>query len=111
MIYDKNVSENRQMLERLARREFADGEEISVIAAPGARVSAWAVKVKSIYSYNFYKVRAVEVGEPGSLPTELGEEMTAVNLAESFSEAGNLSAGKIVVMFRSGDKNVFYAPV
>lgn len=84
-------------------------KEVSVVTSPGAGATAWAVKVKSNSSYNVYNVRAVQIGEPGSLPVELGQEIKAVNLAESFEEPGTLSAGTYVLMCRVGDKNVFYA--
>ena len=83
-------------------------QETSVVTSPGARAAAWAVKVKSNSSYNVYNVRAVEIGDPGSLPVEIGQEMQAVNLAESFLDQGTLPAGTYVVMSRVGDKNVFY---
>lgn len=86
-------------------------QETSVVTSPGGRAAAWAVKVKSNSSYNVYNVCAVEIGDPGSLPVEIGQQMQAVNLAESFLEQGTLSAGTYVVMSRVGDKNVFYAPV
>lgn len=106
-----NTSDTQQLLERLARVGSQDRGEISVVASPGARVAAWAVKIKSLSSYNVYNVRAVEIGDPGSLPVEIGEQMQAVNLAESFLEDGQLSAGTYAVMSRVGDKNIFYAQV
>lgn len=84
-------------------------QEVSVVTSPGARQAAWTVKIKSLSSYNVYNVRAVEIGEPGSLPVEIGQQMKAVNLAESFLQEGTLAAGTYVVMFKVGDKNVFYA--
>ena len=81
-----------------------------VVAYPGARVTAWAIKVKSHLSYNVYKVRAVVIGDPGSIPVEIGDQVEAVNLAESFLDEGTLSAGAYAVMFRVGERNVFYAP-
>lgn len=84
-------------------------KEVSVVTSPGARATAWAVKVKSNSSYNVYNVCAVEIGEPGSLPVEIGQQMQAVNLAESFLDPGTLPTGTYVVMCRVGDKNVFYA--
>ncbi len=84
-------------------------KETSVVTSPGARAAAWAVKVKSHVSYNFYNVCAVVICEPGSLPVEMGQQMQAVNLAESFLEQGTLPAGTYAVMSRVGDKNVFYA--
>ena len=103
---------SQQELERLARRgseSRCTSGETSVVASPGARATAWAVKVKSNSSHNVYSVRAVQIGDPGSLPVELGQEVNAVNLAESFLDQGTLSAGTYVLMCRVGDKNVFYA--
>jgi len=84
--------------------------EVSVVTSPGARAVAWAVKVKSNSSYNVYNVVAVVVGDAGTVPAEIGKQMQAVNLAESFLEEGTLPAGTYAVMFRVGDKNVFYSP-
>lgn len=106
-----DTSESRQLLERFARAGLQDRSEISVIASPGARVAAWAVKVKSLSEYNVYNVRVVEIGAPGSLPVEIGSEMQAVNLAESFLANGQLSAGTYAVMFRVGGANIFYVQV
>jgi len=83
--------------------------EVSVVTSPGARAAAWAVKIKNLFAYNVYNVCAVEIGQPGSLPVEIGQQMQAVNLAESFLDQGTLSAGTYAVMSRVGDKNVFYA--
>ena len=107
----RNITDSQQVLEKLARGIPAETTEISAVTSPGARTTAWAVKVKGHYSYNVYNVRAVEIGGPGSLPTEIGEQMQAANLAESFLEEGQLSAGTYTVMSRVGSKNVFYAPV
>jgi len=85
-------------------------QEISVVTSPGARAAGWAVKVKSNSSYNVYNVRAVVIGDAGSVPVEIGTQTQAVNLAESFTQQGQLAAGTFVAMFRVGDKNVFYAP-
>ena len=86
-------------------------QEVSVVTSPGARAAGWAVKVKSLFSYNVYNVRVVVIGDAGTLPVEIGAQTEAVNLAESFLQDGQLSAGTYAVMFRVGEKNVFYAPV
>lgn len=111
MSSETSFADSQQALERLARGSSQEIGETSVVTSPGARAAAWAVKVKSNSSYNFYNVRAVEIGDAGSLPVEFGGQMQAVNLAESFLESGQLSDGAYAVMFRVGDKNVFYAPV
>lgn len=73
---------NQQMLERLCREGSQGAGEITVVTSPGARTAAWAIKVKSLSSYNVYNVIAVVIGEPGSEPSEIGQQMQAVNLAE-----------------------------
>ncbi len=83
-------------------------KEVSVVTSPGARASAWAIKVKSHHSYNIYNVTVVVIGGAGSLPVEIGEQMQAFNLAESFHEQGTLAEGTFAVMSGVGDKNVFY---
>jgi hypothetical protein len=84
--------------------------EVSVVTSPGARAAAWAVKVKSNFSYNVYNVVAVVIGDAGTIPVEIGQQMQAVNLVESFTEQGMLPAGTYTVMLRVGDKNIFYTP-
>jgi hypothetical protein len=106
-----NIVENQQVLERLARQGSEANPETSVVISPGARAAAWTARVKSHSSYNVYNVRAVEIGGAGSIPVEIGGEVQAVNVAESFFEDGRLSAGACVIMFRVGEKYVFYAPV
>ncbi|MHC4113497.1 MAG: hypothetical protein ACYSUY_20680 [Planctomycetota bacterium] len=100
---------SRELLERLARESSRETREVSIVTSPGARESGWAIKVKSHSSYNVYNVIAVEIGDAGSVPVEIGQQMQAVNLAESFLQEGTLPAGKYAVMLRTGDKNVFYA--
>ena len=106
-----NMTGSQEMLERLCRKGLQETAEKSVVTSPGARAAAWAVKVKSLSSYNVYNVRAVVIGDAGSQPVEIGGQMKAVNLAESFTETGVLPTGTYVVMLRAGEKNVFYVPV
>ena len=108
MVSGENIVDGQQILERLARQGSEQIQEISVVTSPGARTAAWAVKVKSHSSYNFYNVVAVVIGDAGSIPVEIGGQTLAVNLAESFQQQGTLSAGTYAVMSRVGDKNVFY---
>lgn len=103
------IINTQQVLERLCRAGSPGAGEISMVTAPGARTAVWAVKVKSNSSYNVYNVIAVVINDPGSLPSEIGQQMQAVNLAESFTQQGTLPAGTYAVMVRVGDKNVFYA--
>jgi hypothetical protein len=100
---------SQQMLDRLCREGSQGTGEIAVVTSPGARTAAWAVKVKSHSSYNVYNVIAVVIGDAGSEPSEIGQQMQAVNLAESFTQQGTLPADTYAVMVRVGGKNVFYA--
>ena len=106
-----NIINSQEILERLSRQGSQETREISVVTSPGARAAAWAVKVKDLSSYNVYNVRVVVIGDAGSVPVEIGGQMQAVNMAESFLEDGQLSAGTYAIMFRMGEKNVFYVPV
>ena len=103
-----NIVDGQQMLERLARKGSEQIQEVSVVTSPGARTAAWAVKVKSNSSYNVYNIVTVVIGDAGSIPVEIGGQMLAVNLAESFQQEGTLSVGTYAVMSRVGDKNVFH---
>ena len=100
---------SQQTLDRLCREGSQGASEIAVVTSPGARTAAWTVKVKSHSSYNVYNVIAVVIGDAGSEPSEIGQQMQAVNLAESFTEQGTLPAGTYAIMVRVGGKNVFYA--
>lgn len=100
---------SRQLLGRLGREGSQREREVSIVTSPGARESGWAIKVKSHSSYNVYNVVVVEIGDAGSVPVEIGKQMQAANLAESFLQEGTLPVGTYAVMFRAGNKNVFYA--
>jgi len=103
-----NIVNRQQVLDRLCRAGSQDTDEISIVTSPGARATAWAVKVKSNSSYNVYNVVTVVINDAGSEPTEIGQQTKAVNLAESFTQTGALPAGTYAVMARVGDKNVFH---
>lgn len=104
-------SSSGEVLTRLARESGAKIPETSIVTSPGARAAAWPVKVISHVSYNVYNVYVVELGDPGSLPVGIGSQMQAVNMAESFLDEGQLSSGSYAVMFKVGNKNIFYASV
>jgi hypothetical protein len=103
-----NIANRQQMLDRLSRAGSQGTGEIAVVTSPGARATAWVVKVKSNSSYNVYNVVAVVINDAGSVPTEIGQQMQAVNLAESFTQTGTLPAGTYAVMARVRGKNVFH---
>jgi hypothetical protein len=104
-----SLTDSQQVLERIARQGPGPACEGSIVASPGGGTAAWAVKVKSKVAYNVYMVRAVVIGDTGSIPVEIGEQVEAVNLAESFLNEGTLPAGKYGVMVRVGEKNMFYS--
>ena len=103
------IVNSQQALERLSREGSPATGETAVVTSPGARTAAWAVKVKSNSSFNLYNVVAVAIGGIGAEPVEIGGQMQAYNLAESFTQQGTLAAGTYAVMSRVGDSNVFYA--
>ncbi|KPL20745.1 MAG: hypothetical protein AMJ75_11290 [Phycisphaerae bacterium SM1_79] len=105
-----NQANAQQVLEQLSRAPSQRTSETAVVTSPGAGAIAWAAKVKSNYSYNFYNVVTVVVSSPGTEPYEIGQQTQAANLAEPFDQQGTLAAGTYVVMFRVGNKNIFYAP-
>ena len=108
---DRTFSDSGRELERLARNGSQRMDEVSVVASPGTKTVAFAAKIKSLSSYNIYNVSMVELNSAGSEPSEVGGQMQAVNLAESFTSSGQLTAGTYVVVFKVGEKNIFYAPV
>jgi len=101
----------QEILNRLYRKGSGETPEVSAVTSPGGKPTAWAIKVKSLSSYNVYNIRAVVLGEPGSAPTEIGQQTQAVNIAEPFDQTGQLSVGTYAIMFGVGGKNAFYAPV
>lgn len=105
----RNTTDQQQLLADLARTGSENRQETSVVVSPGTRVTGWAIKVKSHVDHNIYNVCAIVIGVPGSIPFEIGEQLEAVNLAESFSSQGTVPAGKYAIMCRVGETNVFYA--
>jgi hypothetical protein len=103
-----NIVNRQQVLDRLCRTGSQGTSEIAVVTSPGARATAWAIKVKSNSSYNVYNVVAVVIKDAGSEPTEIGQQTKAVNLAESFTQTGTLPAGTYAMMTRVSNKNIFH---
>jgi len=106
---NRYTTDQQQVLADMARGGPTHRQETSALVAPGAGVSAWAVKVKSLIDHNVYSVRAVVIADAGSIPDEIGEPVEATNLAESYQDQGTLPAGAFAIMLRLGEKNVFYA--
>ena len=100
-----------QALRRICRQDSGENLEKYRASSPGARTAAQTIKVISLSSYNVYNVRAVQIGAAGSTPVLVGTQTTAVNVAEDFLHEGQLPANTYAIMFRVGDKNVFYVQV
>lgn len=83
--------------------------EVTRVTSAGGGTTAFAAKLKSNYSHNIYNVRVVELLAEGQSPVEIGSEMKAINLAEDFTQQGQLPAGRYVLVCTAGEKNVFYA--
>lgn len=105
---NRHITDERQVLTSLSREATANRKEASLVVSGGAGSPAWPVKVKSHVAWNVYCVRAVALGEAGSVPVEIGQEIEATNLAESFTGEGTLPAGTFALLFRAGERNVFY---
>jgi hypothetical protein len=83
--------------------------EVTRVTCAGGGSAVFAAKVKGNYSYNIYRVRVVEILTAGQTPAEIGSEMKATNLAERFTQQGQLAVGKYVLVCTTGNKNIFYA--
>ena len=83
--------------------------EVARVTSAGGGQTVFAAKVKSNYSYNIYKIRMVEMISEGQNPVEIGGELKATNLAEDFTQQGQLAVGTFVLICSMGDKNMFYA--
>jgi hypothetical protein len=83
--------------------------EVARLTCAGGGQTVFAAKVKSNYAYNIYKVRMVEIISEGQNPAEIGGELKATNLAEDFTQQGQLAVGTYVLVCSMGDKNMFCA--
>ena len=88
---------------------ISEPNEVARVTSAGTGLSMFAAKVKSNDSYNIYKVRVVEMLSAGQNPVEIGGELNATNLAEDFTQTGQLVVGSYVLVCSTGDKNMFYA--
>ncbi len=105
----RHTTDQQELLADLARQGAANRKETALVVSPGTGARPWPMKIKNHVSRNVYSVRAVIIGDAGSIPVEMGEQIEATNLAESYLSEGTLSVGTYAIMFRSGQKNVFYA--
>jgi hypothetical protein len=105
----RHITDEQQVLSSLSREGTANRKETSVVVNSGAVTTTWPVKIKSHVAWNVYRVRAVVLGSAGMAPAEIGDEIEATNLAESFLSQGTLPAGTFAIMFRTGEQGIFYA--
>lgn len=103
-----NHVNKEQELDRLSR-EPDRLTETSIINSPGSNTSAWLARILENISYNIYDVVNVVPGEAGIEPILMDLHSQAINIAEPFDEQGTLSIGTNVIIFRLGNKYVFYA--
>jgi hypothetical protein len=103
-------NQQQQFVERLLR-ESPGLNESAFVSSTGGKTIGFVAKVISKYDYNYYNVKAVEVDIVGTLPTIVGNQVIAVNVAESFTAQGMLPAGSFVIIFKIADLYVFHAPV
>ncbi len=104
------MSDASQLLQRLARTAATPAEK-SFVTSPGDRTVTAAAKVISNNSYNLYNVRMVELRDPPTPPILVGDQFTALNLAEPSNSQGSLPADIYVLISKVGEKYAFYAPV
>ena len=109
MASGENGIELQEKLARLSRvntRGIKD--EVTLVTATGTMPPAWTIKILSLDSYNVYNVQLVNITEPGQNPSPVTDNIKAYNIAESFTTDGSVAAGTYAIMWRVGNKNVFY---
>jgi hypothetical protein len=99
----------QQQIEQILRRSLPPDEN-AVVSSAGGKLAGFVAKVIQRQEYNYYTVKAVDIDCVGDFPTVIGNEITAVNVAESFIAQGNLPAGRYVIIFRIGNVYAFYSP-
>jgi hypothetical protein len=81
------------------------------VISPGPSQQVFVCKVKSLISHNFYNIVMVEIGDPGSIPTEIGDQLQAVDLTDDFlNPASDVPLSSIISVARVGTKYVFQKP-
>lgn len=105
---NRQLTDQQRLLVDMAREGFANRQETSAVVSLGAGAGAWAVVVKSHVAFNIYRVCRLVIEDVGLPPTEVAEQVEALNLAESFVSPGTLPVGTCAVMHRMGEKYVFH---
>lgn len=104
MVVSLNVKESVSRLQR-TQQQIDDRIPARVIT-PGTAPQAWLVRIDGPPDRNRYPVRLVEIIGTGTNPVVAGGVMQAYNVAESFTQAGVLTAGLYAVMWRIGQNYV-----
>ena len=68
---------------------------------------AWIIQIINRDSFNLYNVQLVNITLPGANPSPITCEIRAYNIAESFTQDGNLNPGIYAVMWRVGSNYIF----
>ena len=104
---ERGILSQQQDLQRLLRQSSQTDREAFLVGSTGGKTTAWPAKVLSKYDYNVYNVQSLKIVQTGLGPVELGPQMRAYNMAESFIDQGQLYAGTYVIVFQLGDVNIF----
>jgi len=89
--------------------EESQMKEKEVVATSGTIAEIFAAQIKSRKLYNVYSVQPVLIKAIGESPIEVGDQVEAVNVAESFLYPGNAEIGLYVLVYVSQGRFVFWA--
>ena len=110
-MYELNkYGEINRELQRLERKISSEQNNFITVGGLGCN-SGFVGKVVSNTAFNVYNIQPVTITNQGVEPSNTGDQMQAYNLAEDFTQPGNLTAGGYVIVIRIGRKNVFYLEV
>jgi hypothetical protein len=104
-----NITNRQQELDRLCREPSVRFKETAILNSPGTGTLVHTVRIQGNSSYNVYNVANVTLGDPGCEPVAVGMDDQAINLAEPFDQQGTVPVGTYVIIFRLGNKYIFYA--
>lgn len=110
MADDYLQNEQQQFIGKLQRNSESMAEA-AFVTSTGGGIAGFVAKVVGKYDFNHYNVSLVELGPPGMYPTEAGNEIIAINVAEPFLSQGSLTAGTYVIIFRIAGFYIFSRPL
>ncbi len=106
---EMNIINQQQELDRLCREPGVRFKETAIFNSSGTGSSSHAVRIQGNLSYNVYNVVNVTLGAPGCEPVAIGMDIQAINMAEPFDQQGTVPVGTYVIIFKLGNKYIFYA--